>query len=86
MRLRAAFLGVYHMTPKLEIEAIAKVQTRPNGIALSPDGGILYVANSGEKNIRAYEVDKKGHASNERIVGTGLEGADGMKVDVKGNL
>lgn len=80
------FFGVYHMTPKLEIEAIAKMQTRPNGIALSPDGRILYVANSDEKNIRAYDLDKKGHASNERIVVVGLEGADGMKVDVKGNL
>lgn len=49
------------MRPKLEIEAIAKVQTRPNGIALSPDGRILYGANSGEKNIRAYDLGKKGH-------------------------
>src|SRR2546430_1845573 len=81
------FYGVYHVTPTGEIEAIARLQTRPNGIALSPDGKILYVANTDEKNIRAYDVDDRGRASHERIAVADLPGGpDGMRVDVKGNL
>jgi gluconolactonase len=81
------FYGVYHLDPKGDLEAIARWQTRPNGIALSPDGKILYVANTDEKNVRAFDVDRDGKASNERIVVRDLPGGpDGMRVDVKGNL
>jgi gluconolactonase len=81
------FYGVYHVTPSGGIDAIARLQTRPNGIALSPDGKILYVANTDEKNVRAYDVDASGRASNERVAVANLEaGPDGMKVDVNGNL
>src|SRR4029078_4175797 len=81
------FYGVYHMTPKGTLEAIARWQTRPNGIALSPDGKVLYLANTDEKNVRAFDVDKNGKTSNERVVIRDLPGGpDGMRVDVKGNL
>jgi gluconolactonase len=81
------FYGVYHLSPKGVLEAIAKPQGRPNGIALSPDGKILYVDNSDEKNIRAYDVDRSGQASNERVLVAGIDGVpDGMKVDEHGNL
>jgi gluconolactonase len=81
------FYGVYHLDPKGDIEAIARWQTRPNGIALSPDGKILYVANTDEKNVRAFDVDRDGKASHERVVVRDLPGGpDGMRVDVKGNL
>jgi len=81
------FYGVYHLDPKGNIEAIARWQTRPNGIALSPDGKILYVANTDEKNVRAFDVDRDGKASHERVVVRDLPGGpDGMRVDVKGNL
>ena len=42
------FYGVYHITPKGEMQLIAKPAGRPNGIALSPNGRMLYVANSDE--------------------------------------
>jgi gluconolactonase len=81
------FYGVYHLTPSGAIEAIARLQTRPNGIALSPNGRILYVANTDEKNIRAYDVDQGGRVSNERVAVANLGGGpDGMRVDVNGNL
>ena len=81
------FYGVYHMTPGRKLEVIAKMQTRPNGITFSPNGQILYVANTDEKNIRAYDIDGKGHASNERIVIANLPGGpDGIRTDVNGNL
>jgi gluconolactonase len=81
------FYGVYHVTPKGRIEAIARMKTRPNGVTLSPDGKILYVANTDEKNIRAYDLDRSGRASNERAFVTELPaGPDGIRTDVKGNL
>lgn len=81
------FFGVYHITPKGELELVAKPTGRPNGIALSPNGKILYVANSDDRNVRAYDVDAKGTATNERVIVDKVDGVpDGMKVDEKGNL
>ena len=81
------FYGVYHVTPAGQIEAVARLQTRPNGITLSPDGKVLYVANTDERNVRAYDLASNGRASRERIAISNLEaGPDGIRTDVKGNL
>ncbi len=81
------FYGVYRITPKGELQLIAKPKGRPNGIALAPDGRTLYVANSDERNVRAYALDRHGEASGERIVVSNVDGPpDGMRVDEKGNL
>ena len=81
------FFGVYHVSPRGEVDLIAKPKGRPNGIALSPNGRVLYVSNSDEHNIRAYDLDGKGTASNERVLVTGIKGiADGLRTDEKGNL
>jgi gluconolactonase len=81
------FYGVYHITPAGALELVASLKTRPNGIALSPDGKLLYVANSDERNIRVYDLDRQGRASAERVLVPQLPGGpDGMKVDAKGNL
>lgn len=81
------FFGVFHISRKGELEVIAKPKGRPNGIALAPDGRTLYVSNSDEKNVRAYDLDKNGGASNERTLISGIEGVpDGVCVDEKGNL
>jgi gluconolactonase len=81
------FYGVYHIGPKGELSAIARPAGRPNGITLSPNGRILYVANSDEHNIRAYNVDRNGEVSDERVIVSGIEGVpDGIRTDEKGNL
>jgi sugar lactone lactonase YvrE len=81
------FYGVFHISPKGVVEVVAKPKGRPNGIALSPDGHTLYVDNSDERNVRAYDVDRNGAASNGRVVVSNIEGVpDGMKVDENGNL
>jgi len=81
------FYGVYHISRKGELDVIAKPKGRPNGIALAPDGRVLYVSNSDERNVRAYDLDKNGAASNERILISGIEGVpDGICVDEKGDL
>ena len=82
-----SFYGVYHITPKGAMSLIAKPAGRPNGIAFSPNGRILYVDNSDDRNVRAYDVDRNGEVSNERVVVSNIDGVpDGMKVDEKGNL
>lgn len=81
------FFGVYHITPKGEMEAIARWKTRPNGITLSPSGKILYVADSDARVVRAFDLDKAGAASKERVVIEKIPGApDGIRTDEKGNI
>ena len=81
------FYGVYHLPPKGPLKLIAKPAGRPNGIALSANDRILYVVNSDEHNVRAYDLDRSGDASGERVVVSSIEGVpDGIRVDEKGNL
>ena len=81
------FFGVFHITPKGELDAIAKWKTRPNGITLSPDGKVLYVADSDAHLIRAYDLDRSGAASKERVLIENIPGVpDGIRTDEKGNL
>ena len=81
------FFGVYHITPKGDLEAVAKWKTRPNGIAFSPNGKVLYVADSDARVVRAFDVDKGGAASNERVAIENIEGVpDGIRTDEKGNI
>jgi gluconolactonase len=69
------------------MKLVAKPAGRPRGIALSPNGRILYVSNADEHNIRAYDVDHNGDTSNERVLVSGIDGVPGgMSVDEKGNL
>jgi gluconolactonase len=81
------FYGVFHISHRGELEVAAKWKGRPNGIALSPSGRVLYVVDSDERKVRAYDVDRSGAASNERVLVSNIPGLpDGMKVDEKGNL
>jgi gluconolactonase len=58
-----------------------------NGITLSPDEKILYVNESVQRKIWAFDVDEKGDISNKRLFTEFPDfGFDGMKCDVKGNL
>lgn len=81
------FYGVYHIPPKGPMKLVARPAGRPNGIALSSSGKILYVVNSDEKNVRAYDIDRNGDASNERVLISGIKGVPrGLTLDEKGNL
>jgi len=81
------FYGVYHLSNRGELEVVAKPKGRPNGIAISPNGRILYVTNSDDRNVRAYDLDRNGAASSERVLVSNIEGVpDGIRVDEKGNL
>jgi gluconolactonase len=58
-----------------------------NGITLSPDEKILYINESVQRKIWAFDVDQKGDISNKRLFAEFPDyGFDGMKCDKKGNL
>jgi len=81
------FYGVYHITPRGELDLVAKWTTRPNGIAVAPDGKTLYVSDSDQRSIRAYDLDRKGVASNERVIVEKIPGIPGgLRTDVNGNV
>ena len=86
------FNGIYRLSPDGELELLYADQTRPNGIALSPDERTLYVANSdaNDKVWYAYDLGDDG-LSNPRVFydvndQTAPGAADGMTVDLAGNI
>jgi gluconolactonase len=86
------FNGVYRLRPNGQLDLLTREQERPNGLALSPDESILYVANSGGAvtGWMAYDLGPAG-LGNKRVFFDvsgveGMGGADGMKVDLAGNV
>lgn len=58
-----------------------------NGPSVSPDGNILYVADSPQQCIYAFDLDKAGQLSRKRIFARISEGyPDGIVTDSQGNL
>lgn len=58
-----------------------------NGVELSPDEKILYVNESIQRKIWAFDVDEQGNISNKRLLADFTDfGFDGMKCDKQGNL
>ena len=86
------FYGVYRLKDGV-LTLLTRAQTRPNGLAFSPDETRLYVANSdpNENVVFVYDVQPDGAITNQRLFADlrspGKPGlADGMKVDIHGNL
>ena len=88
------FNGVYKLSPNGDIEVLVKNLTRPNGISISNDEKILYVANSDKNNpvIMQYDLSEEG-AKNPSIFFDGRELTkkdiglfDGLKVHPTGNV
>ncbi|MGV3530856.1 MAG: SMP-30/gluconolactonase/LRE family protein, partial [Chthoniobacteraceae bacterium] len=86
--------GVYRVTPKGEVSLVSKDISFPNGIALSPDEKTLYVADSKELKLYAFDVKADGTTENKRLFfdATPLRSADrkgscdGLKTDARGNV
>lgn len=58
-----------------------------NGIEVSPDGRTLYVNESVQRNVWAYDIAKDGSLKNKRLLRKFEDfGFDGMRCDVDGNL
>ena len=86
--------GVYKVAPDGSgPELLVDDFTAPNGLALSPDHRRLYIDDSEEMLVRAFDVLADGDLSGGRVIaegmGTHADGRgvpDGMKVDTDGRL
>lgn len=58
-----------------------------NGIEVSPDEGTLYVNESAQRNVWAYDLSSAGEVSNKRLLIQFPDfNMDGMRCDIEGNL
>ena len=58
-----------------------------NGIEVSPDGSTLYVNESVQRKVWAFDLSQAGQISNKRLLIEARDlGVDGMRCDVDGNL
>ncbi|MCL7422908.1 MAG: SMP-30/gluconolactonase/LRE family protein [Methylobacter sp.] len=88
--------GLYHITPSGTLARLANDIERPNGVQLSPDEKVLYVANTLGEHVLAYDIAADGSIQNRRNFAklegwknteTGWSsGADGLAVDAEGRL
>jgi gluconolactonase len=88
--------AVYRITPQGTLERLAADIERPNGIQLSPDEKVLYVANTAGEHVLAYDVKPDGSLGPRRNFAklAGFRqtengpssGADGLAVDTLGRL
>jgi gluconolactonase len=89
------FQGVYRLPPgggALELVVARNLFGQPNGLCFSPDERILYVDDTEQALVRAFDVGADGSLSGGRVFASGLSSEtergrpDGMKCDAKGNL
>ncbi|WP_375776626.1 isochorismatase family protein [Bradyrhizobium sp. ma5] len=89
------FQGVYRLppgggAPKLLVDRYLFEQ--PNGLCFSPDERILYVNDTVQALIRAFDVSPDGSLGNPRVFASGIRSElepglpDGMKCDQRGNV
>ena len=87
------FAGVYRVSPDLgSVRLLVWDFVVPNGLTFSPDESVLYINDTRRKHIRAFDVEANGllALATDRVFcdlkGDLPGGADGMKVDVEGNV
>jgi gluconolactonase len=82
--------AVYLINRNGQVKPAATDMGRPNGVALSPNQLILYVADSERQNVRAYDIAGDGTLSNGRTVAEMKHeqpgGPDGLKTDENGAI
>ena len=70
-----------------QFHLLAKDMGTTNGVEVSPDAKTLYVNESAQKKVWAFDLDPQGNISNKRLFHQFDDfGMDGMRCDVEGNL
>ena len=85
------FYGVYRLAPDGTLTLLVDDFVRPNGIVLSPDESKLYVNDSQNGHIRVFDVRSDGKLDNGKLFAelkppSEAGAADGMEVDIEGNI
>ncbi len=85
--------SVYRVDPTGDVTQIINDVQKPNGIILSPDMNILYLADSpsnpkGKRLLLAYPLKDNGTVGKKKVLHDFGEdrGIDGMSIDAKGNI
>ena len=78
---------IWRISTDGKTELVAPDMGTTNGIDVSPDGRTLYVNESVQRNVWAFDISAKGPLENKRLVKKFDDhGFDGMRCDVDGNL
>lgn len=72
------------VTPEGDARIVADGVAFPNGMAVTPDGSTLLVAESFASRLGAWDVEADGGLSNRRVWAPVPEGVDGICVDAEG--
>jgi len=76
---------VYYVTAdRKKVIRVIDDMVRPNGLAGTPDGKTLYVADAGARKTYRYAVNADGTLRDKTLFVA--QGSDGMKLDRKGNV
>jgi len=76
---------VVRVTPEGNVDQVADDLAFPNGMAISPDGATLVVAESYANRLTAYDISSDGGLSNRRVwAETPGDHPDGICMDVEG--
>ena len=84
---------VWHVNPQLEKSVSDTGIERPNGILVSPDQSLLYVADTRGQFVYSFQIQPDGSLAHKQRYfhlhlrdGSTQSGADGMTVDTRGRL
>ena len=78
---------VWHISPQGRIRRVAEKLGTSNGIEVSPDGKTLYLNESVQRNVWAWDIQQDGGLTNKRLVKKFDDfGFDGMRADIDGAL
>lgn len=80
------FQGVFRLDPAGKMYLVDDSLNRPNGVALSPDQRVLYVADTTTGKIKKYAIGADGATQQMGELGSTGGGGDGIAIDDAGNL
>ena len=88
------FRGIYRLSPTGTLSLLVRDFESPNGLAFSPDEGLLYINDPARSYIKVFDVRKDGSLANGRVFAVLPRAADprnegqpdGLKIDAKGNV
>ena len=69
-----------------KVTQLADEHGTTNGIEVSPDGKTLYVAESRQRRVLAYDLSEEGISNEREMITFDAHSLDGMRCDVDGNL